>query len=98
MKYSNKRCLIVSLLFFILFTNIIFGQPAVLPLWFVFNYSNYLYVILALIFLASLIYFYKEKQLTKFLIILVVLFVVLMIIYAVRGELDLNNQFYSPLQ
>ena len=75
MKY-NKKCIIMSVILFVLFTGIVFGIPPLLSIWFVDRYFGVIYIIFFIIFLFAIKYFRSQKCLTSFLTIFVFLIVV----------------------
>lgn len=78
MKY-NKKCIIISIILFVLLTGIIFGIPPLLPVWFVDRYFGVIYIIFFIIFLLVIKYFRSQKCLAVFLTIFVFLIIVFMV-------------------
>lgn len=93
MKY-NKKCIAISVILFMLFINVIFGIPTLIPEWFVFHYYGTIHIILLVIFLLVAKYFYNQKCLTASLVIFVSLFILTIIILTIQGEHELKKQSF----
>jgi len=80
MKYSRKKCAVVSIMLFVLFANLVFGMPFPLPEWFINYYSDIIRIIFLTVFLFVMKYFHGKKCLTVFIGVFILSMAIFMII------------------